>query len=90
MHRIWAIEEVAATILCLLDWSDQARMARVCRKLWGTAIPLIWEELYDVSVFKPFLDFEEGDPGDCNAIKDDLSVRVIHPVDPSPVVRSQY
>ncbi|KAG8944808.1 hypothetical protein FRC04_001546 [Tulasnella sp. 424] len=78
MHRVWAIEEVASNILCFLDWPDQARMARVCRRLWGTAIPLIWEELYDVSVFKTFLDFEEDDPDDGNAIKDDLSVPSQH------------
>ncbi|KAG8944789.1 hypothetical protein FRC04_001527 [Tulasnella sp. 424] len=74
MHQIWAIEEVAAEILRLLLWSDRARMARVCRTLWATAIPLLWEKLYDISALQTFLELEEGDGCDSNRIQDDLSV----------------
>ncbi|KAG8944792.1 hypothetical protein FRC04_001530 [Tulasnella sp. 424] len=74
MHQVWAIEEVAAEILRLLLWSDQARMARVCRTLWATAIPLLWEKMYDISALQTFLELEEGDGCDPNHIQDDLSV----------------
>ncbi|KIO24921.1 hypothetical protein M407DRAFT_244239, partial [Tulasnella calospora MUT 4182] len=55
MHRIWIIPEVTTAILWLLERPDQARMARVCRSLWYSAVPLVWEELYDIAPFETFL-----------------------------------
>ncbi|KAG9043376.1 hypothetical protein FS837_009684 [Tulasnella sp. UAMH 9824] len=34
-------------------------MARVCHSIWEMAIPLIWEELYDISVFTALLGITE-------------------------------
>ncbi|KIO33531.1 hypothetical protein M407DRAFT_231596 [Tulasnella calospora MUT 4182] len=74
MHRIWAIPEVATTVLRLLEWPDQAHMARVCRGLWEMAIPLIWEEIYDISVFTAFLGTTKDDSEGLDIFTDHSSV----------------
>ncbi|KAG8897660.1 hypothetical protein FRC01_011236, partial [Tulasnella sp. 417] len=55
MHHIWAIIELTSAIARLLEQPDLARLARVCRDLWEAAVPLIWKELNDISVFRPLL-----------------------------------
>ncbi|KAG9043377.1 hypothetical protein FS837_009685 [Tulasnella sp. UAMH 9824] len=59
MHQTWTIPEVATAILRRLEWADLARMARVCHGLSEMAIPLIWDELYDISVFTALLGITE-------------------------------